>query len=147
DRPRHHFHSADSAGAQCVSCHMPPTTYMVIDPRRDHSFRIPRPDLSIALGTPNACNACHQDQSPEWALKTIGKHSPQPGKGFQQFAKTWADAEANAPGSAAGLAALLNDPAQPPLVRASSAVRLQRPQAPEQWRALYAALSDPDAQV
>lgn len=147
DSPRHHFHSADSAGAQCVSCHMPQTTYMVIDPRRDHSFRIPRPDLSIALGTPNACNACHQDQSPEWALKTIGKHSPQPGKSFQQFAKTWADAEANVPGSAAGLAALLNDPAQPPLVRASSAVRLQRPQVPEQWRALYAALSDPDAQV
>ncbi|MBD7977186.1 multiheme c-type cytochrome [Serpens gallinarum] len=147
DSPRHHFHPAGSAGAQCVSCHMPQTTYMVIDPRRDHSFRIPRPDLSIAQGTPNACNACHQDKSAEWALKAIGKHYSQPAKGFQQFAKIWADAEASVPGSAAGLIALLNDPAQPALVRASSAARLQRPQAPEQWRALYAALSDPDAQV
>jgi Tfp pilus assembly protein PilF len=147
DSPTHHFHATGSPGAQCVSCHMPQTTYMVIDPRRDHSLRIPRPDLSIALGTPNACNGCHQDQSAEWALKAMGKHHPQPAKGFQQFANTWADAEAKVPGAAAGLAVLLNDPAQPALVRASSAARLNRPQTPEQWRVLYAALSDPSAQV
>ena len=44
-----------STGAQCVECHMPQTTYMDVDPRRDHSFRVPRPDLSVKLGTPNAC--------------------------------------------------------------------------------------------
>jgi len=42
-------------------------TYMVVDPRRDHSIRIPRPDLSDKLGTPNACNQCHQDKSTKWA--------------------------------------------------------------------------------
>ena len=55
----HHRHSENSRGAQCVECHMPHTTYMALDERRDHSFRIPRPDLSVQLGTPNACTGCH----------------------------------------------------------------------------------------
>lgn len=38
---------------------MPETTYMEVDPRRDHSLRVPRPDLSVKLGTPNACTRCH----------------------------------------------------------------------------------------
>jgi Flp pilus assembly protein TadD/ssDNA-binding Zn-finger/Zn-ribbon topoisomerase 1 len=59
DSPAHHNHRVDSAGAQCVECHMPATTYMVVDPRRDHSLRVPRPDLSVRLGTPNACTGCH----------------------------------------------------------------------------------------
>lgn len=59
DSVAHHFHKPDSPGAQCVNCHMPSTTYMAVDPRRDHSFRIPRPDLSTQLGTPNACTGCH----------------------------------------------------------------------------------------
>jgi tetratricopeptide (TPR) repeat protein len=59
DTPAHHQHKAGSAGAQCVNCHMPQTTYMAVDPRRDHSFRVPRPDLSVKLGTPNACTGCH----------------------------------------------------------------------------------------
>ncbi len=59
DSPSHHNHKVGSKGALCVECHMPATTYMDVDPRRDHSLRIPRPDLSIQLGTPNACVACH----------------------------------------------------------------------------------------
>lgn len=63
DSPAHHNHKAGSKGASCVECHMPATTYMDVDPRRDHSLRIPRPDLSIKLGTPNACVACHISDS------------------------------------------------------------------------------------
>ncbi len=59
DGQNHHRHPMTSTGAQCVECHMPQTTYMDVDPRRDHSFRIPRPDLSVKLGTPNACTRCH----------------------------------------------------------------------------------------
>ena len=59
DTPAHHQHKAGSQGAQCVNCHMPQTTYMAVDPRRDHSFRVPRPDLSVKLGTPNSCTGCH----------------------------------------------------------------------------------------
>ena len=59
DTVAHHFHKPEGEGARCVNCHMPATTYMAIDSRRDHSFRIPRPDLSSSLGTPNACTGCH----------------------------------------------------------------------------------------
>lgn len=63
DVPSHHHHQPGTAGAMCVNCHMPHRTYMEVDPRRDHSLRVPRPDLSIKLGTPNACSGCHvQDQ-------------------------------------------------------------------------------------
>lgn len=59
DSLAHHRHPAGSKGAQCVECHMPQTTYMAVDPRRDHSLRVPRPDLSLELGTPNSCTGCH----------------------------------------------------------------------------------------
>ncbi len=59
DSVAHHRHKPDSEGSQCVNCHMPTTTYMAVDARRDHSLRIPRPDLSLKLDTPNACTGCH----------------------------------------------------------------------------------------
>lgn len=59
DSVSHHFHKPGSPGAQCVNCHMPSTTYMSVDARRDHSLRIPRPDVSLRIGTPNACTGCH----------------------------------------------------------------------------------------
>jgi tetratricopeptide (TPR) repeat protein len=64
DTPAHHQHKPDSTGASCVNCHMPSSTYMMVDPRRDHSLRIPRPDLSVELGTPNACTGCHLRDNP-----------------------------------------------------------------------------------
>ncbi|HYK44829.1 MAG TPA: cytochrome c3 family protein [Parafilimonas sp.] len=69
DVPEHTHHQVNSTGAQCVNCHMPVTNYMVIDARRDHSIRIPRPDLSAQMNTPNACNKCHTDKSVDWAAK------------------------------------------------------------------------------
>ena len=63
DSPAHHFHDPESSGAQCVECHMPATTYMAVDPRRDHRLAVPRPDLSVKLGTPNACSGCHLDRA------------------------------------------------------------------------------------
>src|SRR4029077_17459055 len=56
-----------------VNCHMPTRTYMVVDVRRDHSFRVPRPDFSVAYGTPNACNQCHRDKSVKWAADNVAK--------------------------------------------------------------------------
>jgi tetratricopeptide (TPR) repeat protein len=64
----HHRHKKESEGARCVNCHMPTRTYMQIDKRRDHSFRIPRPDLTERIGVPNACNQCHEDKSNTWAV-------------------------------------------------------------------------------
>ncbi|MDX1925040.1 MAG: multiheme c-type cytochrome [Pirellulaceae bacterium] len=59
DSVAHHFHKIDSEGAKCVNCHMPTTTYMEVHARRDHSLRIPRPDLSLQIDVPNACTGCH----------------------------------------------------------------------------------------
>jgi tetratricopeptide (TPR) repeat protein len=91
DTKAHHFHkkkgekgvpiqSADGtilfdvgSGAECVQCHMPERPYMVIDYRADHSFRIPRPDLSVRRDTPNACNRCHVDKSDQWSDEYITK--------------------------------------------------------------------------
>ncbi|MGE5413487.1 MAG: tetratricopeptide repeat protein [Syntrophomonadaceae bacterium] len=67
DTPKHHFHKANSRGASCTACHMPTRDYMVVHARHDHSFRIPRPDLTVSIGTPNACNQCHRDRSSQWA--------------------------------------------------------------------------------
>ena len=67
----HHFHQPGTSGASCAECHMPASNYMVVDPRHDHSMRIPRPDLSVSLGTPNACSNCHQQQSAAWAARQV----------------------------------------------------------------------------
>jgi hypothetical protein len=69
----HHFHKPETPGAFCVDCHMPPKDYMVVDPRHDHSLRNPRPDLTLELGTPNACNDCHKDKSTQWSLDYVVK--------------------------------------------------------------------------
>jgi hypothetical protein len=73
DSPQHHFHPVTSAGAQCINCHMTTKTYMVTDERRDHSFRVPRPDQSVKYGTPNACTQCHAGKSARWAADLVVK--------------------------------------------------------------------------
>jgi hypothetical protein len=55
---------------------MPTKNYMVVDARRDHSIRVPRPDLSVSLGTPNACTQCHADRSAEWAAQAVSAWFP-----------------------------------------------------------------------
>ena len=65
----HHKHEAGDVA--CVDCHMASRTYMGVDDRRDHSFRIPRPDLTISTGSPNACNQCHDDRDSHWAVTAI----------------------------------------------------------------------------
>ena len=76
DDPAHHFHEVGSEGAQCKSCHMIERTYMGIDGRRDHSFRIPRPDLAAETGGPDSCTDCHADQTPDWAAGQIESWYP-----------------------------------------------------------------------
>jgi len=71
DSYQHHFHKINTDAAQCVNCHMPGRTYMGNDFRRDHSFRVPRPDQTAKYGTPNACNSCHNDKSAQWAADFI----------------------------------------------------------------------------
>ncbi|MCU4676243.1 multiheme c-type cytochrome [Catenovulum sp. 2E275] len=74
DTPEHHHHPIDSKGAECVSCHMPTRTYMGVDDRRDHSFKVPHPDVA-GPDKPNACTNCHQDKDNHWAAQSLAKWS------------------------------------------------------------------------
>jgi tetratricopeptide (TPR) repeat protein len=52
---------------------MPGRHYMGVDYRPDHSFRIPRPDLSLVLDTPDACSRCHVDKTAQWSVDAVAK--------------------------------------------------------------------------
>ncbi len=120
DQTGHHFHKQESTGASCAECHMPPKTYMVVDPRHDHSMRLPRPDLSVQIGTPNACNNCHQDKDAAWADKQVKAwygHTPQ---GFQGYAQALHAARSEAPDAGSALAALIRDTDTPDIARATA---------------------------
>ncbi len=124
DTPTHHHHQMHTVGAACVSCHMPDTTYMGVDARHDHSFRIPRPDLSVTLGVPNACNRCHAKRSARWAADEVQAWYPNPMTGYQRFAEAFAAADRGAGGAGDSLRAVADDPSEPPIVRASALARL-----------------------
>jgi len=82
----HHKHKKGSTGASCISCHMPARTYMGVDSRNDHSFRIPRPDISIeSPEIPNACNNCHKDKNASWATNSMKKWYGKIPQGKQKF--------------------------------------------------------------
>ena len=115
----HHHHPPGSRGARCVECHMPARTYMVVDPRRDHSFRVPRPDLTASLETPNACNHCHGDRSTQWSVGHIQRWYGA-GPRNKHFGETLAAARKGIPGLAADLIRLAQDPRQPAIVRATA---------------------------
>jgi predicted Zn-dependent protease len=120
DTPAHHFHEAGTAGASCAECHMPPRNYMVVDPRHDHSMRIPRPDLSVKLGTPNACNTCHQDRSSEWAAQQVSDWYEKTPTGLQQYAAALQAARDRAPTAGRELAALIRNTQMPDIARATA---------------------------
>lgn len=73
---QHHKHPENSTGAQCVNCHMPETTYMEIDARRDHGFHIPTPNLAQKLGTPDTCLSCHDDKDSQWSSSKVNAWYP-----------------------------------------------------------------------
>jgi len=147
DVAAHTHHAAGRPGAGCAECHMPTTTYMQIDPRHDHSIRIPRPDLSAKFGMPNACNNCHAKQTPRWAADTIVRWAGKTPVGFQDFAAALHDGEIGAPGGPSGLARLVEDPRQPAIVRASALDRLGRWLTPATMASVTNALGDRDASV
>ena len=124
DTPSHHFHAAGSPGSMCVDCHMPTRTYMVVHPRHDHSLRVPRPDLTVQLGTPNACNGCHSDKTAQWAADEIAKRTP--GKSLRpHFGQTLHAGRKGDPGAQALLAKLVMDATQPVIARATAATMLE----------------------
>jgi len=140
----HHFHKAESEGARCTECHMPETTYMGIDPRRDHSIRVPRPDLSDSLGTPNACIKCHADQTNHWAAEQVQEWYGKPADGYQSFAETLHAARDGAPDSAARLIELFGREDQPAIARATALSLLAGFPSPQAIQPISDSLYDDD---
>jgi tetratricopeptide (TPR) repeat protein len=99
---------------------MPATTYMVVDPRRDHSLKVPRPDLSVTLGTPNACSGCHADQPAQWSADWVVKWYGPERRRDPHFAEAIAAGRAGDPLAFEPLVALAGDQEQPAMVRATA---------------------------
>lgn len=145
--PAHTGHPAAPGQPDCVSCHMPARTYMQIDTRHDHSFRIPRPDLTETLGTPNACAACHADKPARWAAEAVARwHGPKR-KGFQTFGPAFHASRAGDAAAREQLQALATDLSVPAVARATAVAELSAWPAEATERALVAALADPDPLV
>ena len=118
--PQHHHHPGDGPGTACVDCHMPAETYMVVDPRRDHSFRVPRPDLSVSLGTPNACSGCHESEGVQWTADTVAAWFPEGRTGTPHYGEAIHAARQWAGDRGPRLTALVNDSTAPAIVRATA---------------------------
>jgi Tfp pilus assembly protein PilF len=152
DTSNHHFHKKvyqgkPSPGDDCIHCHMPQRTYMGIDQRADHSIRIPRPDLSESVQTPNACNAqeCHGDKSLEWTNQQMGKWYGQ--KKRPHFGQTIAMGRQGNPEGQAPLIRLSKDVLFPGIVRATALSLLTAYPSPQSYSALETALADPEGLV
>ena len=141
----HHFHKADTEGAQCINCHMVARTYMGVDHRRDHSFRLPRPDQSVEYGTPNACTQCHLKETLEWAAEAVNKwYGPVRKYHFSDdlIPGSLMDAQ-----SEPHLVKLLDDTSQPEIARATAAYYLGNIQTRNSIDALLNVISDHKALV
>jgi tetratricopeptide (TPR) repeat protein len=141
DTRAHHFHASDSPGARCVNCHMPARTYMVLDDRRDHSLRIPRPDLSAQFGTPDVCSGCHVGRTPAWAAGVLkqwygDKTSP-------HYTETFVAGREGRAGAVVPLTQLAGADEQPAIVRAT-ALDLLGQYGSTGARAIVPALTAPD---
>ncbi|MGR5221568.1 tetratricopeptide repeat protein [Vibrio parahaemolyticus] len=122
---KHTFHQAGTEASKCTTCHMPETTYMQVDPRRDHSWHVPRPDISQHIDTPNVCTGCHEAKTDQWADVQIGKWFPDSKyRNQQHFAVAfYADAIGHR-GAIDALAYSAQDSSLSDIIRASSLERM-----------------------
>ncbi len=152
DNYDHHFHKKiqdgkPSDGALCVKCHMPERPYMVVDYRADHSIRVPRPDLTVEIGTPNACgqSGCHDDKSVQWSADHFRKWYGQARK--PHFGATIAAGRKGEPEALPELIRLAGDNLYPAIVRATALSLLAGYPGDESTRAFKQALADEEALV
>lgn len=143
----HTHHEGVTPAVGCVSCHMPARSFMVIDRRHDHSFRVPRPDQSAALGTTNACTDCHKDKSAEWAAAAIGGWFGPEREGLQTYGEAFNAAWHDAPNAESLLAAVATDGKAPGFARASALSALAAYVSPGNAGLARNGLSDPDPMV
>jgi Tfp pilus assembly protein PilF len=161
DTKKHHFHKYKGEkgkpiilsdrkievgeGALCVNCHMPGQYYMGIDFRRDHSIRIPRPDLTISINTPNACNNCHSNKSPQWANNYVNKWYKTKRK--QHYGTTFALARKSEPKAEKDLIKIAKNKMLPIIVRATAFSLMSRYSSKEIKKTVQSGLKDSEASI
>ena len=163
DSVTHHFHkkkgekgepirAADGkvlfevgTGAECVQCHMPGRYYMGVDYRPDHSLRVPRPDLSTAIRTPNACNRCHVDKTNQWSEGHITQWYG-PGR-KPHYGSILEAGRRRLPGAREPLIRLAGDGLYPVIVRSTALSLLGAYSGQDVTRAFEVALMDDEALV
>ena len=143
----HSHHEGGDPPLACSSCHMPVRTYMVVDQRHDHSFRIPRPDLSVKLGTPNACNDCHTDKTAAWAATAVEGWFGPKREGFQHYAEAFHAGWSGGAGAADLLASVAADGNAPAIARASALTALAGQLSPANLPLARGGLRDRDPMV
>ncbi|HTQ35712.1 MAG TPA: HEAT repeat domain-containing protein, partial [Steroidobacteraceae bacterium] len=142
----HFFHKEDSPGAQCVNCHMPQHTYMVVDVRRDHSLRVPDPVASVRYGVPDACTQCHKDKTDQWAADIVTKRTGRKEPYYPHTAlraAAWKNDAAVLP----DLLAYARDAGRPAILRAAVLLDSSRFPSAQQLDAVSTALTSPDPLV
>ena len=144
---KHRRHASADPAPTCISCHMPVRTYMVIDRRHDHAFRIPRPDLSVKLGTPNACNDCHRDKSAQWAAAAVEQWFGPDRKGFQTYTPAFHATRSEQADATALLGVLAADKNAPAVARASALDELATRISPTSMTTAREGLADSDPMV
>ncbi len=145
--PAHHRHEPGGAGSRCVDCHMPARDYMVIDARRDHGFRVPRPDLTERIGVPNACNGCHTDRSAAWAARTIVGWHGESRAAEPHWGEVLHAGRRQLPGAGRGLAELAGHLERPAIARATALRLLREQPGPVDADAIVGGLGDEDPLV
>ena len=146
DAPAHHHHKQDGPAASCKACHMPTTTYLVVNARHDHGFKVPRPDLSAKIGTPNTCSRCHADKPNSWSVAAYARWWGTKRADRPHWSETIAAGRSNPARAAAALSALIVDEGAPSIVRATAAA-LAEGALPQTLQAVAGALVDADPLV
>lgn len=145
DSPAHHFHKQEGRGASCVGCHMPRTAYMGIQERPDHSIRVPRPDVSAKIGTPDACTMCHAGKKAQWAADAVSKWYGPARKQGAHYGEAFAAARSGHRSGNEAVAELIDNPLVPGVVRATALVELaQDPVTGAEKRILATRDGDPE---
>lgn len=148
DGDQHHHHGGAPRGSACVDCHMPERTYMVVDPRRDHSLRVPRPDLTVQHQVPNACGSCHADKGAGWAAAAVASwRGPNAAPLAEHWVATLTAGRAGAPRSVQRLAAAIAKKEWPAIVRGTAAKLLEGRADDDARAALARAAADSDPLV
>ncbi|MBI1368699.1 MAG: tetratricopeptide repeat protein [Planctomycetes bacterium] len=147
DTPAHFHHAPGTPGSRCVDCHMPGKNYMVVDFRRDHSIRLPRPDLTVKIGVPNACDNCHADKGAKWAADKVVEWFGPKRAVDPHYGEALAAGRDGALDAPAKLARVVGDPTLPVIVRATAIRLLSNYPVPEAAASMISALTDPAAMV